>query len=492
MEDTFLRCPFCKTEIPPGASQCIECGRSLREIKERSIEELSKLPGVGENRAELLYMRGLTSAENIVKSGLTGLAALPQIGFKSAKKILEGAREEVEKKEEGGGDDDDLKSLDQLEIALKSIEEDDDSFEMDEEYVEEEDLDDEINQLYRLMSEEGPDEERGEEIDEEIVQEEIVEEEVPDEEGMEEIYERITRVDEEEVSEEISEPEKKTKNCPSCRSTIPVSSQGCPICGVIFDVPGEGKNLKSIFVPMCSFIVPLFLMIYVGLEFFSSLLANPWVYPYQALLYFTPLPLFDPSWLSSISLSFLVVLGLFILTVKSYGFDSTKHEFIVKDRKLVSLGLIFASMITVSLAIYMIITPFYLANILSYVLFILILSTVMSQIYILVPKEESIEEQTKTTLCLLCGSMINSSLKKCPECGYDIEEQEKYTDTEEGLMYTWVGSKDKESVYTGEDKKKDTITCSICDTDIPYDAERCPECGEPKGEEKKKDFFEGI
>ncbi len=68
--------------------------------KENTIRKLSDIPGVGDRRAEMLFEAGITSAKDIVDRGLSGLAEIPQLGFTTAKTILDGAREIIYKQEQ--------------------------------------------------------------------------------------------------------------------------------------------------------------------------------------------------------------------------------------------------------------------------------------------------------------------------------------------------------------------------------------------------------
>lgn len=65
-EERFY-CPECKGEIPPGAEVCYHCGAKIKEAepekKKEEIEELQRIPGIGEEKAEQLLESGLNYGE---------------------------------------------------------------------------------------------------------------------------------------------------------------------------------------------------------------------------------------------------------------------------------------------------------------------------------------------------------------------------------------------------------------------------------------------
>ncbi len=83
--------------------------------RKRSIEELTRISGVGRKRAIHLYDHGLKTPQGIVDKGLENLAGVEQIGTKIAKKILDNAKklQESEKEKE---------EKDELEAELEELE----------------------------------------------------------------------------------------------------------------------------------------------------------------------------------------------------------------------------------------------------------------------------------------------------------------------------------------------------------------------------------
>ncbi|OGS27767.1 MAG: transcription termination factor NusA [Elusimicrobia bacterium RIFOXYB2_FULL_48_7] len=65
-----------------------------------TVEELSKLPGVGKKTAEVLFKTNWISIEKIAKAKPEDLTVLQGIGEKTAQKIIEAAKEYLEKKQD--------------------------------------------------------------------------------------------------------------------------------------------------------------------------------------------------------------------------------------------------------------------------------------------------------------------------------------------------------------------------------------------------------
>jgi len=237
--------------------------------KEEDIERLSKIKNVGRKRAELLYKKGINSAEDIVEMGLGGLAEIPTIGFRSAKNILAGAKEIVE---DSGESDDDLKALEELEESLGEMEElaveeepaVEEIGELDEERAsledEEESIDDEMESLMDEIEalEELEDLDEGDEI-KETIKERLIESEEEDFDLDSEIESILPTL--EEMDEEDMHPDMKTAReidkwleekvgieqhigeesvCPICSGVVSIYEDICSICGVEF-IPDQAK-----------------------------------------------------------------------------------------------------------------------------------------------------------------------------------------------------------------------------------------------------------
>lgn len=481
-------CPLCGQLTPLSSDACPECGQSLESVK--VIKRLINIPGVGIRTAEILFNNGFTSAEQIVSEGVEKLVSLPQIGTATSKNIIKGANEYLEKE------------IDEQEEISKQ----DDDLEDDEDDLEEEDydLDEELNDLFGGEEiddfEEDIEEDFEEDYDVEMEMKKLFEEEEPEEitedgEGTIKEESTVSQKEPEGSKEKPAGKEKKTTEkkgkaiipikqkatqlCPSCGNILSQHSQGCPKCGLIFDM-GQNKNLySSVFISLSSFLFPLFLMVYVSLEFLTSLFANPYIYPYRALLYFTPVPLFIPSWLLSIALSFLIVFVLFIVTSRGIEIVSRGRNLIIKNRGMLYLAVVLSFIITISLGIYVVSSTYSASNFLSYGLFILALSTFSTQTYLLLIMDSDFIAlitkkfaQEKYIHCPYCEMPLHPDARECKYCGKEL-----------GISDT---------VEEREQKGMDTIVCQFCGEKLPSDTKECPECGEKLKEKSDEELLEEL
>ena len=127
--------------------------------RQEVIDRLSNIPGIGIRKAEILYEAGIETPEDILDKGLSGLAGIQQISFRTAKKLLDSAEEELtdedgnidenqeskkEEFEENFDEEDDLRALEDLERSLGGFDElEDDLTEETEELDIEEDVEEE-------------------------------------------------------------------------------------------------------------------------------------------------------------------------------------------------------------------------------------------------------------------------------------------------------------------------------------------------------------
>jgi KaiC/GvpD/RAD55 family RecA-like ATPase len=98
----MVTCPICGHESPAGSKRCENCYTSLDDSEpdvemggttgdhERDIEELLRVPGVGEAKAEILYEAGYRSLKDLQNARVEELATVKGIGEKLANKIIEG------------------------------------------------------------------------------------------------------------------------------------------------------------------------------------------------------------------------------------------------------------------------------------------------------------------------------------------------------------------------------------------------------------------
>ncbi len=263
--------------------------------KDEVIKKLSRIPDVGEKRAEILYENGFESPGEIAENGLSGLAEVSQIGFQTAKKIIEGA-EELESKEEFeasenseeevGGLEGEIEELEQSLSVEENREEEEISKEETktaEEEKESEDLENEIEAIEDLQETieegDGDREDRSEEILDESESEESLEMESSDNDfdieselgGLLETIEKDEESEVEpdlEVAKEIDEWIEDTvgikshvgeeSKCPVCGEIVSIYQDRCDRCGVEFvneEVKCEGCGTsidpKSVRCPEC-------------------------------------------------------------------------------------------------------------------------------------------------------------------------------------------------------------------------------------------------
>jgi KaiC/GvpD/RAD55 family RecA-like ATPase len=99
----MVNCPICGHESPAGSKRCENCYTPLGapdeqveddqpvEGHEKDIEDLRRVPGVGETKAELLHEAGYRSVKDLQDAKVDELATVKGIGEKLAAKIIEGA-----------------------------------------------------------------------------------------------------------------------------------------------------------------------------------------------------------------------------------------------------------------------------------------------------------------------------------------------------------------------------------------------------------------
>ncbi len=99
----MVTCPICGHESPEGTKRCENCYTSLgdsepdaeeettSEPQGKEIDELLKVPGIGEAKAALLFEAGYRSVKDLQTATVDELATVKGIGEKLASKIIEGA-----------------------------------------------------------------------------------------------------------------------------------------------------------------------------------------------------------------------------------------------------------------------------------------------------------------------------------------------------------------------------------------------------------------
>jgi len=453
MDEDTERCPSCGTELEEDATECPDCGELIGETKEEAIARLQKLPGLGRRRAKKLYQEGLTTPEEIVEEGKEGLADIDQIGSATADSIVYGAKKLVEKEE---GEEEAVLEESVIEVPDRLIEED---TEEDNGVDEQEDLQDVI----------------GKEVEMDLKKiEELIEgrerSEVLDEDLRVEIEELEETFEENEKIEEVEEPEVKVTE---------------------FTYNDSIADLVPVF---SSFLIPIFLVLFVGLEFVITLLGYPSVYPARTMYFLTPLPYFEPSWISSLTLSFVVTLSLFVTTWRAYQFESGSG--VKLSKYMISVSAVFSVIIIISLILHMYWTRAYSGMILTLILLILTLFLLVTQFELLRRKETTFPKIEERKVCPECGETVPLHLERCSFCGSEITLS---SESEKGLVEESLGTdmvvedeelgEEKIETKTAlddlekileeieSDNEETVFVCPICDTEMEEDVDECPECG---------------
>ncbi len=127
----------------------------------------------------------------------------------------------------------------------------------------------------------------------------------------------------------------------------------------------DGSDLVS---PVYSFLVPAFLMFYVGFEFLSALILYPLVSPSKVSLYVSPVTFFVGENISTLTISFCIVIALFIATLLSFDFETRKLSI---DRRRIIVSLMISAVIALSLGTYMYTMPSSVFRLHHYLIFFL-------------------------------------------------------------------------------------------------------------------------
>lgn len=255
-----------------------------------------------------------------------------------------------------------------------------------------------------------------EELEEEIEEEEIVEE--GNKERTEEVVVESITEDLHTLVEEEEELEEKPKRI------------------IIGDDIRE--NLWDLIPVLSAFLIPFFLLILVASEFAVAMLDYTSIYPAQPLYYLTPLPYVVSSWIASIILSFLVVVALFYTTWRGYDFKSVFRLRV--DKNMIFISALLSVIISVSLIIHVYYSQMYSGIILTFVLLILSLFMLITQLELLRKEYISFPRIEEKKVCIECGGVMELDVENCLLCGLRLAVLEKKMSKvdREGIWYSTI------------------------------------------------------
>lgn len=470
-------CPICGIEIEEATVECPICGEEFIEEKERNegINELTKISDIDEERARKLYENGMREYDDLLEKGIAVLIDIDGIGIDTALDILDEARElreEKEKKENEEG----------VEIITSDLEEL--TTFPDEEEVEEGQI---LEDLFKDV-EESTESEKSEVAE----AKEKVEEEKETEEGIVEgLWKNIDYTEDflknKKGEEEQIEREhiKKERDLESKHLHKEMSALTIERTSLYNNIPEAIPVIVALF-------IPLLFLIYVGLEFVIALLAYPSVYPARSIYYLTPSPLLQPSWISSLTLSLLVTVGLFLPTWKGYDFDST---FSLKLNKyMISISAAFSVIISVSLVMHIYSNYPDPVGLLAFVLLFLSLFLLVTQLDILWKENNEFPKTGIRKLCPGCGEKMLLVTENCPRCGLDvavpdedfIHEKAKGIDRR-NYSRSKSRSKQKKKKEDKSDEEKESAHEEISEDKEEYGLDEEPNLVEEKLEEENEE-----
>ncbi|MBS3781784.1 MAG: zinc-ribbon domain-containing protein, partial [Candidatus Thermoplasmatota archaeon] len=256
---------------------------------------------------------------------------------------------------------------------------------------------------------------------------------------------------------------------------------------VVMGKEDDWKSIGDIVPVFGSFLIPIFLVTFVLLEFILVLIDYTSFYPAQALYYLTPLPYLGLSSMFSLTISLMVTFGLFFTTLRAYDFSSRPG--LKLDKSMLLISAFFSIIISVSLTIHISYTQFYSGISLTLVFWILAFFVLVTQFELLRKKYSVYPRIKEKKACPNCLALIDLNLGECTECGSEVEVLEKswMEGEEEGIRRVISGMPDSiRGIWSPPSEKKEAIgeeieeeeVCPSCGSVIPKDVEVCPECGE--------------
>ncbi len=237
--------------------------------------------------------------------------------------------------------------------------------------------------------------------------------EIKEEEG--EAVEAITR-DIEELEQLVTVEEEKEEE--KVEEKGEVTEEGKKSIEIIKKRSIESLNNLSVAAYLAMLLIPSFLLILVGIELGTVLIAYPYAYPAQTLYYLTPYPFIDPSWISSLTVSFIAIFGLFLTAWKSVNL-STQTNLMIDSKFLIS-SMLLSSLVSFSLTLHIFYSQIYQGIYLAYIFLGLSLLTLVTQTEILRRKGLDLITIKDKIICPECGQGFSSELEVCPNCDQRI------------------------------------------------------------------------
>ncbi len=501
--------------------------------EKEAIKRLTRLPHIDENRAKKLYKNDISSYEDLLEEGVGGLTALEDVSINNVAEILEKA-EEFETKEDGLLVKNLIKDVDELSIEPKDTERfEDQNFQEIAEKLREKDgpskkqsSDDGVAEgILKGVEELEGVQEKEEDLEEGIADEilkgiEKLEEEPqvgiaerlvkgvkdltsPSEEHGDDLEEAIAEDSQRGLKElsgssknngieehlEMKDPEKRKSSIESLKSPLKRTSERDTsdkgrddeekhTPKKIIRIPKNITEEKGISRPsitealpvVTSFLIPVFIMIFVGIEFIIALLSYPVVTPSSSLYYLTPVTYFRSFWITTLTLSFLAALGIFIPTFIGYDFSSERG--IELDKRMISISVFFSSIVCLSLSLHIYHRQIEVGGILALSLLILLLFGLVTQFELLRRKNTIFPKPIKMKECPECSEKVPIDIDLCPVCstilanpkelskGYkkgvvekELEEEDK--DENEDEDSSQVDEQDEQNIHEEKSKEKD-------------------------------------
>ncbi len=425
--EDISECPICGTKVKEGSKECPLCGEKLIEERgqEEVLAELTKISDIDLKRAKKLYDEGIRSLDDVIKGGIVTLIDLEGIGIDSAIDIVDEVKELKEEKEM-------KEEKEVVETITRDLEE---LTTFSEDELEEEKILDDL--LGKESDSSSP------ERSEVIKTEKQIEKNNKEDEGI--VAGFLKNIDSMKGLWSDEEEEKKIRRKKRSKVAKKKEEKHKEVPGLTVEKTELYKNLPEAIPAITAIFIPILLLIYVGLEFIIALLAYPSIYPARSIYYLTPSPFLQPSWISSLTLSFLVTVGLFLPTWRGYDFSSESG--LKLQRYMISISVVFSVIIAVSLILHIYHSFPDPVGLLTFLLLFLTLFLLVVQFDLIFRGKTEFPETAIRKLCPECGEKMFLTTENCPNCGLKVAvPKQGLIDKEES---------DKEDRTHEEEKKTD-------------------------------------